>query len=95
MVSETAVAAFRSSLHGQSIVSGEPGYDAARAVFNQIIDRRPALIARCAGAADVIACVQFANEHRLTVSVRGGGHSIAGKAICDAIMKQVGVLPTK
>jgi FAD/FMN-containing dehydrogenase len=70
-------------LRGQSFASGEPGYDAARVVFNRVIDRHPALIARCAGAADVMACVRFASEHGLTVSVRGGGHSIAGNAICD------------
>ena len=83
MGSESATTMFRSSLRGQSFASGEPGYDEARVVFNRIIDRHPALIARCAGAADVMACVRFANEHGLTVSVRGGGHSIAGKAICD------------
>ena len=83
MASETAITAFRSSLRGASFAPGEPGYDAARIVFNRMIDRRPALIARCAGAADVIACVYFAREHNLPISVRGGGHSIAGKAICD------------
>jgi hypothetical protein len=83
MASESATAAFRSSLRGQSFASGEPCYDAARAVFNRIIDRHPALIVRCAGAADVISCVRFAGEHGLTISVRGGGHSIAGKAVCD------------
>ena len=74
---------FRSSLRGQSFAVSEPGYDAARIVFNRIIDRHPALIVRCAGAADVIACVRFANKRDLAVAVRGGGHSIAGKAICD------------
>ena len=83
MLSQAATAAFRTSLRGPSFVPGEPGYDAARVVFNRIVDRRPAIIARCAGAADVIACVGFAREHDLPVSVRGGGHSIAGKAICD------------
>ena len=83
MVSQAATAAFRTSLRGVSFVPGEPGYDAARVVFNRIVDRRPAIIARCAGAADVIACVGFAREQDLPVSVRGGGHSIAGKAICD------------
>ena len=83
MVSEAATTAFRASLRGLSFAPGEPGYDAARVVFNRIVDRRPATIARCAGAADVIACVDFAREHGLPVSVRGGGHSIAGKAICD------------
>lgn len=84
MVSESATVAFRTSLRGQSFASGEPGYDAARVVFNRIIDRHPSLIVRCAGAADVISCVRFAHEHGLPVSVRGGGHSIAGKAICNA-----------
>ena len=83
MLSQAATAAFRTSLRGPSFVPGEPGYDAARVVFNRIVDRRPAIIARCAGAADVIACVGFARERDLPVSVRGGGHSIAGKAICD------------
>jgi hypothetical protein len=55
MLSETSVGAFRTSLRGTSFASGEAGYDAARVVFNRVIDRRPALIARCAGAADVIA----------------------------------------
>ena len=83
MASEAAITAFRPSLRGVSFAPGEPGYDSARIVFNRMIDRRPALIARCAGAADVIACVCFAREHDLPISVRGGGHSIAGKAICD------------
>jgi hypothetical protein len=83
MASEAAIAAFRTSLRGVSFVPGEAGYDAARIVFNRVIDRRPAIIARCAGAADVIACVGFAREQGLPVSIRGGGHSIAGKAICD------------
>src|ERR1700761_7083939 len=83
MISPDQTAGFRASLRGASFVPGESGYDAARVVFNRIVDRRPAIIARCSGAADVIACVSFAREHSLAVSVRGGGHSIAGKAICD------------
>jgi FAD/FMN-containing dehydrogenase len=83
MVSQAATTEFRTSLRGVSFVPGDTGYDAARVVFNRIIDRRPAVIARCAGAADVITCVGFAREHGLPVSVRAGGHSIAGKAICD------------
>ncbi len=74
---------FRESLRGQSFVPGEPGYDTARTIPNAMIDRRPAVIARCAGAADVIACVRFAGEHDVLVSVRGGGHSVAGKSVCD------------
>jgi FAD/FMN-containing dehydrogenase len=83
MISQPIIESFRTSLRGRSFCPGDSGYDAARAVFNGMIDRRPAIIARCAGAGDVIACVRFAREHDLLVSVRGGGHSIAGKAVCD------------
>jgi FAD binding domain-containing protein/berberine-like enzyme len=83
MISESAIQKFRESLRGQSFCLGEPGYDATRAVPNAMIDRRPDLIARCAGAADVIACVKFAREHDLLLAVRGGGHSVAGKSVCD------------
>ncbi len=83
MVSQSGIENFRASLRCQSLCPGEPGYDAARGIHNATIERRPAIIARCAGAADVISCVRFAREHDLLVSVRGGGHSIAGKAVCD------------
>jgi FAD/FMN-containing dehydrogenase len=65
------------------LLAGDAGYDKARTVFNALIDHRPALIARCSGAADVIAAVEFAREHDLLVSMKGGGHGVAGKAVCD------------
>ena len=65
------------------LAPGEPDYDDARQIFNAMIDSRPALIARCATAADVLACVGFAQEHGLAVSARGGGHNVSGKAIVD------------
>src|SRR5437867_2885796 len=80
---EAVIADLASSLRGELLQPGDRGYDAARAVWNAMIDRRPALIARCAGAADVVAAVQFAREHGLPVSIRGGGHNVAGKAVCD------------
>jgi FAD/FMN-containing dehydrogenase len=83
MIPESALQKFRESLRGPSFCPGESGYDEARTVHNAMIDRRPAIIARCSGAADVVDCVRFAREHDTLVSVRGGGHSIAGKAICD------------
>jgi len=83
MLAESVVRKFRESLRGQTFCPGDPGYDKARTVPNAMIDRRPAVIARCAGAADVVACVRIAREHDILVSVRGGGHSIAGKAVCD------------
>jgi hypothetical protein len=83
MIQDAAIQKFRTTLRGQSFCPGEQGYDAARTIHNATIDRRPGIIARCAGAADVVACVRFAREHNILVSVRGGGHSIAGKAVCD------------
>src|SRR5450631_2512624 len=83
MIPPSALRKFRQSLRGQSLSPGEPGYDTTRAIPNPMIDRRPAVIARCTGAADVIACVRFAHDHDLLVAVRGGGHSVAGKSVCD------------
>jgi FAD/FMN-containing dehydrogenase len=83
MISAPAIQQFRESLRGASFCPGEQGYDAARAIPNAMIDRRPAIIARCSGAADVIACVRFAREHDALVAVRGGGHSVAGKSVCE------------
>jgi len=83
MIPQAATQKFRASLRGQSFCPGEEGYDAARTIPNAMIDRRPAIIARCAGVSDVIASVRFAREQELVISVRGGGHSIAGKAVCD------------
>jgi len=84
MIPETAVRQLKSSLRGPTFSPGDLGYDEARAVPNAMIDRRPAIIARCASAADVIACVRFAREQDVVVSVRGGGHSVAGKSVCEA-----------
>jgi FAD/FMN-containing dehydrogenase len=70
-------------LRWQVIRPADPGYDTARTLFNAMIDRRPALIARCMGIADVIAAVRFARDHGLRVAVRGGGHNVAGTAQCD------------
>jgi FAD/FMN-containing dehydrogenase len=83
MTSDSAFQGFRSSIRGQCYRPGDTGYDEARTIPNAMIDRRPAIIARCAGTADVIACVRFAREHDLLVSVRGGGHSVAGKSVCE------------
>ena len=83
MIPEPVIQQFRQSLRGQSLRPGEPGYDAVRAVPNAMIDRRPLLIARVAGAVDVIACIRFAREHDLLLAVRGGGHSVAGKSACE------------
>jgi hypothetical protein len=78
-----ALSAFRAGLRGSTLLEQDPGYDAARSIWNGMIDRRPAVIARCSGAADVIRAVDFAREHGLVIAVRGGGHNIAGNAVCD------------
>jgi len=70
-------------LRGGLITSSHPDYDAARRVWNGMIDKHPALIARCAGAADVAAAIRFARTHDLRMTVRGGGHNVAGTAVCD------------
>jgi FAD/FMN-containing dehydrogenase len=83
MIPASALQKFRQTLRGQSLCPGELGYDTTRAIPNAMTDRRPTIIARCIGAADVIASVHFAREHDLIVSVRGGGHSVAGKSVCE------------
>lgn len=77
------VEALADQLAGALIAPADPGYDEARAVWNGMIDKRPGLIARCTGAADVTAAVDFARRHRLLVSVRGGGHNVSGNAVGD------------
>ena len=73
----------RVALRGRLLAPASPGYDDARAIWNAMIDRRPALIARCLDADDVATAVRFAREHSLLISVRGGGHNIAGNAVSD------------
>ncbi len=97
---ETSLAALRAAFRGALLRPGEEGYDEARRVWNGAIDRRPALIARCAGADDVAVAVRFAREYDLLVSVRGGGHSIGGLSVCDdglmidlSLMKAIRVDP--
>jgi FAD/FMN-containing dehydrogenase len=77
------VAELRASLGGQLLIAGDAGYDQARKVWNGSFNRKPALIARCAGASDVIKTVNFARAHSLLTSVRGGGHSISGQSVCE------------
>jgi FAD/FMN-containing dehydrogenase len=78
-----AVTELADSMRGALLLSGEPGYDRSRAVWNGMIDKHPALIARCEGTADVSQALTFARERNLLVAVRGGGHSISGKSVCE------------
>jgi FAD/FMN-containing dehydrogenase len=101
-VDDATVDGFRSSLRGELITPVDPSYDTIRAVWNGMIDKRPALIARCTGVADVIASVNFARQQNMLVSIRGGGHNVAGNAVCDgglmidlSQMKGIWVDPTQ
>ena len=71
------------SFRGELLLPTSPGYDTARRIWNGAIDRHPACIARCTGVADVVAAVRFARDHDLEIAVRGGGHNVAGTAVCD------------
>jgi FAD/FMN-containing dehydrogenase len=77
------VADLRASLRGQLLLTGDAGYEQARKAWNGSFSRKPALIARCVGASDVIKAVNFGRAHSLLVSVRGGGHSISGQSVCE------------
>ena len=82
-MNETTIQELRGKLRGELITPADPTYDAARKVYNGMIDRRPALIARCRDAADVMAGVAFAREHGLLLAVRGGAHNGPGLGTCD------------
>jgi FAD/FMN-containing dehydrogenase len=76
-------ARLRNQVKGKVLLAGEPGYDEARRIWNAMIDRRPAVIVQCADAEDVAHAIQFARDEGLEISIRGGGHNIAGYAVCD------------
>src|SRR5215468_7045975 len=91
-----------SCLRGELLTPQSADYDAVRAVWNGMIDTRPSLIVRCAGVADVINAVKFARQNGVRVSVRGGGHNVAGLALCEggilidmSPMRTVRVDPTR
>jgi len=82
-LTDAAIKRLGEGFEGVLIAPGDAGYDEQRRVWNGTIDRRPALVARCAGTPDVIAALKFAREHSLTIAIRGGGHSFAGYGTCD------------
>ncbi|WP_349435267.1 FAD-binding oxidoreductase [Pararhizobium sp. A13] len=85
-VGAAAIEALAAGLRGKVLEASDVSYDQARAIWNAMIDRRPALIVQCAGASDVVNAVRFAADNKLLVSVHGGGHNIAGNAVCDGGM---------
>jgi len=80
---EAVVKEFKESLRGGLLTPDSAGYDKGRTIWNAMIDKRPAIIVQCAGVADVIRALGFAKKNDLLISVRGGGHNIAGNAVCD------------
>ena len=91
---------FKAQFRGNVLLPGDAGYDEVRQIWNAMIDRRPALIARCTSAEDVVQAVAFGRTNNLLISIRGGGHNIAGNAVCDdgimidlSLMKSVQVDP--
>jgi FAD/FMN-containing dehydrogenase len=102
VLDEATVQGFKSSVGGRLLRPGDAGYDAARKLYNGMIDRHPALIVRCAAVADVIAAVNFARAHDLLVAVRSSGYSVPGFSMCDgglvvdlAAMRSVQVDPVR
>src|SRR5436309_5860091 len=101
-INATALRQLQADFHGELICPGDKGYDSARKVWNGMIEKYPALIARCAGVSDVTKAIQFARRHSLPAAVRSGGHSFAGYGTCDdgividfSRMKEVQVDPVK
>ncbi|HWK60939.1 MAG TPA: FAD-binding oxidoreductase [Eoetvoesiella sp.] len=101
-VQATDFTKLKGNLQGEILVPGDTAYDTARVIWNAMIDKRPAAIVRCAATADVIEAVNFARNHKLVLAVRGGGHNIAGSALCDdgividlSSMKAAAIQPDK
>lgn len=82
-IDDHSVEAFRRGLNGPLLQPGDPGFENATRLWNGMIDRTPALVVSATGTADVVAAIEFARAHDLPLSVRGGGHNIAGNALAD------------
>jgi FAD/FMN-containing dehydrogenase len=100
ILDESTISVIRGRFVGDLLEPGDDGYDEARAIFNAMIDRRPRLIVRCAGAADVVAGILLAREAGLPLSIKGGGHGVNGHAVCDdgimldlSLLKRIDVDP--
>lgn len=100
MLNDASLAKFKASLHGELLQPHDAGYDAARHVYNGMVDKHPRLIAQCISAADVAAAVNFGRDNDLLLAVRGGGHNGAGLGTCDggllidlSLMKGIRVNP--
>lgn len=83
VVSQQVIDDFNTSVSGELILSGDEGYEAARQIWNALVNKHPGAILKCRGTADVTAAVKFAGENNILVAVRGGGHNVGGRAVCD------------
>ena len=83
MISSTTIREFSQTLSQDLILPSNSEYDTARSVWNGMIDKKPLMIAMCNNVNDIIKCVNFARNQKLLVSIKGGGHSVAGKSVCD------------
>src|SRR5215469_4372751 len=83
VVDQDRIKGFQTAFRGEIIQPGDLSYEKARKIWNASVDKHPGIIARCTGVADVIAAVNFARENALLVAVRGGGHNVAGRALCE------------
>src|SRR5689334_2781070 len=79
----SAISDFAATFRGDLLSPSTPGYDDARKVWNGMVDRRPAHIARCKSVADVQSTIRYARENNVTLAIRGGGHNAAGLGVCD------------
>jgi FAD/FMN-containing dehydrogenase len=84
MMKPSAIEGLEKQVRGEILQASDAGYDEARSIYNAVIDRRPAAIVRPSGTEDVAAAIRFAREHDIPLSIRGGGHSVSGNAVCDA-----------
>jgi len=101
-IEDGAIKALTKNLRGRFVRPGSQDYDQARTIWNAMIDRRPAAVIRCQSTDDIVQAVRFAAQHKLVLAVRGGGHNIAGNAVCDgglmidlSLMRTVRVDPAK
>ncbi len=83
MLNEETINKFSDSLRGELINPSDSNYDESRKVYNGMIDRHPAMIAKCADVADVISAVNFGRDNNVLISIRGGGHNAGGLGVCD------------
>jgi len=83
-INESTLEKFRLGLRGEVLLKDHPEYDEVRKIWNGMIDKKPAIIVCCMGVSDIVDCINLARKNNLLISVRGGGHNIAGNAVCEA-----------